>query len=586
MNEFLVDMFGPDESFSDRDSSFLTYQDGHRIEELPANLPPEEEEGNIEYKLKLVKPSDFRMEHLVTQMKWRLEEGHGEAIYEIGVEDSGFLTGLSDTELEASLSTLKKMADRLGASIEVLREKVTEDVGERKRAMEVLVRKVPDDQQFIDLKLAVLGNVDVGKSTLLGVLTQGELDNGRGRARLNLFRHLHEIQTGRTSSISYEILGFDGGGQVVNYSACRSIEEICERSSKLITLIDLAGHHKYLKTTIFGLTGNCPDFAMLVVSANTGIVGTTKEHLGYALALKVPVFVVVNKVDMCRRIVLDRTLTQLEQILKSPGVKKVPFRITNSDDVVTSAGCFHDKNITPIFTVSSVTGDNLDLLKQFLNILPPVTPSCEREKLAQDMTEFQIDELFTVPDVGTIVGGIIHRGSIREGDRLFLGPSDIGSYREVKVKTVHRNRVPCRLIQAGQAACVALLDIERKDIRKGMVLVSPESPLQCCYEFEADIYVLFHSKSITTNFQTTIHIGTVRQTGIITKIDRDHIKTNEKASVIFKFKYRPEHIRVGARLLFREGRSKGMGEVTKIIPHDEDINSCVSHAVFLEFPFD
>lgn len=39
----------------------------------------------------------------------------------------------------------------------------------------------------------------------------------------------------------------------------------------MITFIDLAGHHKYLKTTIFGLTSYCPDFAMLVVSANTGI---------------------------------------------------------------------------------------------------------------------------------------------------------------------------------------------------------------------------------------------------------------------------------------------------------------------------
>jgi GTPase len=44
--------------------------------------------------------------------------------------------------------------------------------------------------------VSVLGSFDVGKSTLLGVLTQGELDNGRGRARLNMFRHLHEIQTG------------------------------------------------------------------------------------------------------------------------------------------------------------------------------------------------------------------------------------------------------------------------------------------------------------------------------------------------------------------------------------------------------
>lgn len=69
--------------------------------------------------------------------------------------------------------------------------------------------------QFLDLRVAVLGNVDSGKSTLLGVLTQGELDNGRGRARLNLFRHLHEIQTGRTSSISFEILGFNSKGEVM-----------------------------------------------------------------------------------------------------------------------------------------------------------------------------------------------------------------------------------------------------------------------------------------------------------------------------------------------------------------------------------
>lgn len=64
------------------------------------------------------------------------------------------------------------------------------------------------------MRTAVLGPAEGGKSTLLGVLTQGELDNGRGRARLNLFRHLHEIQSGRTSSISHEILGFDAKGTV------------------------------------------------------------------------------------------------------------------------------------------------------------------------------------------------------------------------------------------------------------------------------------------------------------------------------------------------------------------------------------
>jgi len=38
-------------------------------------LPPEPTEGNIEYKLKLINPSQSRFEHLVTQMKWRLREG-------------------------------------------------------------------------------------------------------------------------------------------------------------------------------------------------------------------------------------------------------------------------------------------------------------------------------------------------------------------------------------------------------------------------------------------------------------------------------------------------------------------------------
>ena len=53
-------------------------------EDSEERLPPEPEQGNVEYKLKLINPSTQRFEHLVTQMKWRLQEGHGEAIYQIG----------------------------------------------------------------------------------------------------------------------------------------------------------------------------------------------------------------------------------------------------------------------------------------------------------------------------------------------------------------------------------------------------------------------------------------------------------------------------------------------------------------------
>lgn len=57
--------------------------------------------------------------------------------------------------------------------------------------------------------------VDAGKSTMLGVLVKGGLDDGRGKARVNLFRHKHEVESGRTSSVGMEIMGFDVHGEIV-----------------------------------------------------------------------------------------------------------------------------------------------------------------------------------------------------------------------------------------------------------------------------------------------------------------------------------------------------------------------------------
>ena len=58
--------------------------------------------------------------------------------------------------------------------------------------------------------------------------------------------------------------------------------DICSKSSKVLTFVDLAGHEKYLKTTVFGLTGHLPDFCLIVVGSNAGFIGMAKEHLGKA----------------------------------------------------------------------------------------------------------------------------------------------------------------------------------------------------------------------------------------------------------------------------------------------------------------
>jgi len=71
----------------------------------------------------------------------------------------------------------------------------------------------------------------------------------------------------------------------------------------------------------------------------------TKEHLGLALALGVPVFVVVTKIDMCPPNILQETLQMLHKILKSPGCRKMPVLVQTVDDVVVSAMNFTSERL-------------------------------------------------------------------------------------------------------------------------------------------------------------------------------------------------------------------------------------------------
>jgi len=92
---------------------------------------------------------------------------------------------------------------------------------------------------LINVRIAVAGNVDAGKSTTIGVLSQGVHDDGDGLARQIMFNHKHEMQTGRTSSIGMEIMGFDSQGNLMN-EALKKFKAPCwadlvEMSSKLVT---------------------------------------------------------------------------------------------------------------------------------------------------------------------------------------------------------------------------------------------------------------------------------------------------------------------------------------------------------------
>ena len=444
---------------------------------------------------------------LLNILELRVDEGHGETIFEVGFENNGDNMALTREEWELSIKRLKLAASKLRADCQVL---LTKNVGgdaeaessatskEKDCSGKILIRQHPATvEEVIETRIAVVGNVDAGKSTMLGVLVKGGLDDGRGKARVNLFRHKHEIESGRTSSVGMEIMGFDTMGKVVASDVPGrklSWEEIGKRSAKVISFTDLAGHERYLRTTVFGLLSSSPNYCLLMVAANNGLIGMSKEHLGIALALNVPVMVVITKIDICPPQILEQTVQQITRILKSPGARKIPIFIKNREECINTATQFVSQRICPIFQVSNVTGEYLDLVRTFLNILPH-----HGHYDADAPFEFHINDTFSVPFVGTVVSGIIKSGVIHTGDTVLIGPDSLGQFTTTSIRSIERKRIPVPAASAGQSASFALKKVRRKDVRKGMVV------LPKLEQNAPKVYREFVAEGICTSLSTLIH---------------------------------------------------------------------------------
>ena len=427
-----------------------------------------------------------------------------------------------------------------------------------------------------DIRIAVIGNVDSGKSTLVGVLTKCVQDDGRGLARSLVFNFAHEQANGRTSSIGQEIMGFrENGDQVVpdrvSDSKNRTWGPIVEKSKHLITFLDLCGHEKYLKTTIFGLVGLIPDYAMIVIGANMGITKMTKEHIGLAISLKVPLFFVITKIDIAPKNVFDSTIELLQKIMRSPAAGSRMPTIASEPNILELSSLIESK-VCPIFTVSNVTGEGILLLKHFLSNLKTRVSTSGMFGSCDAPTEFLIDGTFMVTGIGMVVSGIVRSGTIVIGQVLNLGPDSTGMFKPVIVRGIHHMRVPIERAASGQSISINIKSIAKKEVlkrstyKKGMVLIDKEICPETVWEFEAEVVILHHATTIRPNYQPIIHCGVVRQAANVIQMSNELLRSGDKGTIRFKFAYRPEIMHAGMHILFREGRTKGLGEVRTIFP--------------------
>jgi GTPase len=508
-------------------------------------------------------------------MRYRLNEGHGECFYMIGVKNNGNICGITEEEYNITHNILTNIATKLDVNITLLSSKNISPLSPKK-IYEYLIRE--KHNKYIEIKVGIAGGVDCGKSTLLSVLSKGEPDNGRGSARLAVFNHRHEITTGRTSSISQHIMGFDEKGNPVNGMKLEW-EDIVKKSSKIISFYDMAGHEMYLKTTIYGLNSTKPDLCFILVGSNMGLNVMTKEHLFLCNSLNIPTVIILTKVDLCdsRENVLQNTLNDIKELVKL--TRKVFYEVKTNDDSRLCAQNIQSNNIVPIFQISNVSTKGISELIYFLNAVSPR----KRRNREEDPTEFFVDTIFNIPGIGLVIGGHLLCGTIKTGDSLKIGPTNEGEYYPVIVKGIHCKRVSLDYVTCGSGGtyvCLNIASLQQKNrkrldktvkLRRGMVMLHINNPnkiinKEACREFYAELYIIkTHATTIKKGYQPILHMNNIRQAVEILEIqEKDILRANDKALVKLKFLFRPEYVSINSRLMFCEGRVRGIGKVVKI----------------------
>jgi GTPase len=294
------------------------------------------------------------------------------------------------------------------------------------------------------------------------------------------------------------------------------------------------------------------------------------------LALKLPFFIVITKIDMVEPVVLNQTLEDLKKLLQAGAVNRKPMVVTNPEDILPLSDTMNSDRICPIFTVSSVSGQNIDKLTKFLYLLKSRNEYNSMIGGIDEPTEFDIHERFNVQGSGLVVSGTVRSGTVRVGQTLLCGPDKNRKFRPVVVKTIHVNRVNEETAPAGSFCCFSIKSKDKKeeltkdDFRKGMCLLDPALQPMPTWEFDAEILVLNHSTLIKKGYQAVLHCGVIRQTVTIKAMNKENLKARDNALIRFRFMYHPEYLKKDLTILLREGRTKILGVITNLIKENDE----------------
>lgn len=558
-------------------------------------FPPESEEGNIEYKRHVLSKSFNRESSLKSQMLRRLMAGSGRCIYQLGIDDDGSIIGISKEDYELSKENLIAFAKSLQCDI-IERFHVEKD-GLHHGTFEVQLVT-----GYISLDVALCGHAQSGKSTLIGVLESGELDDGKGSARYRGFIHGHERISGKTSSITHKYIGIKNGEILNQKMFTADLPSIVPLSDRIITFHDLAGQPEYIKTTIRGLQGAHPSLAFLVEEAISGSVNVeAKDHIMMCSIWKIPMIYIITKIDdtINRGDVLELTIEDVKKTIKSKRyLGRVPM-IINSIDQIDDEILSNTSNcrLVPIVKISSVTGEGLDIIKRFLSVFPP----CSKVDTISLSPHFEINDTFSIrrkkkgsvsSGIGLVISGYVHSGkfTISKKPNYYLGPFKDGTYKLMRICDIHDKQISKTECRAGQHVCFLVKEAPgddpflRKSIRSGMIITDKDH-MTVVRKVRAKIQLqgndtftmreksrsVFYTGYLRTTIQVDVIEGYLKSPNSVDmctdlpKDTRPYISSRQIGIVQLSFPDRPINVKVGDKFLLNEICMKAVGIITDIL---------------------
>ena len=319
-----------------------------------------------------------------------------------------------------------------------------------------------------EIILGTAGHVDHGKTSLIKALTGIDTD-----------RLKEEKERGITIELGFAYLDLPCGHR--------------------LGIVDVPGHERFVKNMVAGAAGM--DLVAFIIAADEGIMPQSREHF-----------------EICRLLGLERGLIV---ITKKDMVEDDWLELVVDETRTFFADSFLAE--APLVTVSSTTGEGIDLVRDTLDRLVGASEFTE----AHGPFRLPVDRIFSMKGFGTVITGTSIAGRIRVGDELMFYPGrQVGKIRGIQV---HNKDV--EEAEAGHRTAINVQGLDKAIINRGDVAATVDC-LQPSYLLDAHfLYLESNKKQLKNRTRVRVHIGTAEIMGRIVLLEDEDLEPGSEANV-------------------------------------------------------